>query len=534
MEPPGASRILRHLAFVSAAVVGLLACPATSNALDDYVAKQDGHYSYYDTGLRMEGESPRNGVLTPWKGYVLNMTSQSWLTPADSSRPVWWHMLVVIEPDIVSHEDRGMLWITGGDNDGSGIIPSATDEDIKVAANLAVNLGMVCAALFQVPNQHIVFNGDPLAKQRTEDSLVAYGWAHFLDFPDVPEWLLLFPMTKAAVKAMDTAEDFVKRSDEVGLHSSIEKWGVAGASKRGWTTWLTTAVATDRVMFAAPVVFDELNFTHNLHHHYQAYGGWSWALQDYYDMNLTARFDDPAMDIFNSLIDPLSYKDRFANGRIPLLVVDCGMDEFFLPDDQRWWWDDMASTDIHMIMAPNTEHSFATGILEVLPSVAAWANAHMHGQVVPVPTWTIDEEPDGGKITVVTGAGANGAPGIKAVSMWHATSCAKENRRDFRIATADDPCTCGVAAEGQCVNTAVVWHKTRLNATADGSYVAEMASPPDGQWTAFFVDMIYESTQLGWPVGRPGEMEFTTEVSIVPNTFPAPPCEGAGCKGTIV
>ena len=85
-------------------------------------------------------------------------------------------------------------------------------------------------------------------------------------------------MTKAAVKAMDTVEDFVKHSDEMS-HSTIVKWGVSGASKRGWTTWLTAAVATDRVLLAAPVVYDELNFTHNLHHHYQAYGGWTWAFQ---------------------------------------------------------------------------------------------------------------------------------------------------------------------------------------------------------------------------------------------------------------
>lgn len=363
-------------------------------------------------------------------------------------------------------------------------------------------------------------------------------------------------MTKAAVKAMDTVEDFIKHSDEMS-QSTIVKWGVTGASKRGWTTWLTAAVVTDRVFLAAPVVYDELNFTHNLHHHYQAYGGWTWAFQDYYDMNLTARFDEPAMDDFNSLIDPLSYKDRLVN--VPLLVIDGGMDEFFLPDDQRYWWDDMTG-DKHMIQAPNTEHSYATGILEVLPALAAWANAHMEGKPTPVPTWVIEEGTDGGKITVDTGAGVGGAPSLKAVSVWHATSCAKAYRRgkferypdhtwilclhaskfiplllpDFRVLTADNPCLCGELVDGQCVNAAVIWHKTPLNATDDGLYVAEVQSPPEGQWTAFFVDMIYESQEVGWPVGRPGEMEFTTEVSIVPNTFPYPPCKGVDCKGTLV
>ena len=108
---------------------------------------------------------------------MLNMTSQQWLTPEDSTRPIWWHILVVVVPETVTHNDTGMLWITGGNNEGSGVIPSAEDEDIVVTANLAVNTGTVCGALFQVPNQHITFSGDPLQKQRSEDSLVAYGWA---------------------------------------------------------------------------------------------------------------------------------------------------------------------------------------------------------------------------------------------------------------------------------------------------------------------------------------------------------------------
>jgi PhoPQ-activated pathogenicity-related protein len=295
-------RSCQALLLFAAVACGLLALCAESTPLDDYVAKDDGVYSYYDTGLVLEGMSPRGGVPTPWKGYVLNMTSQLWLTPEDSTQPVWWHILVVVVPETVVHTDKAILWITGGDNDeDSSPVPAATDEDMVVTANLAVNTGTVCAALFQVPNQHITFYGDPLLKRRSEDSLVAYGWAHFLDYPDEPEWLLLLPMTKAAVKAMDTVENYVKnqvqqpqqqqqqqqqqqeedsgRGASAGAGATINQWGVAGASKRGWTTWLTAAAVTDRVMLAAPVVFDELNITANLHHHYQAYGGWSFAFQ---------------------------------------------------------------------------------------------------------------------------------------------------------------------------------------------------------------------------------------------------------------
>ena len=29
------------------------------------------------------------------------MTSQGWLTPADSSRSVWWHYMVVVVPEFI-------------------------------------------------------------------------------------------------------------------------------------------------------------------------------------------------------------------------------------------------------------------------------------------------------------------------------------------------------------------------------------------------------------------------------------------------
>ena len=54
------------------------------------------------------------------------------------------------------------------------------------------------------------------------------------------------------------------------------------------------------------------------------------------------------------------------------------------------------------------------------------------------------------------------------------------------------------------------------------------------QWANFVVGLVYESDEeegLGCPVGHPGDMEFTTEVSIMPPTFPYPPFIGEDCKG---
>lgn len=56
--------------------------------------------------------------------------------------------------------------------------PEATDEDIALAASLAMGLNQVMGALFQIPNEHITFSADPLQKSRSEDSIIAFTWVH--------------------------------------------------------------------------------------------------------------------------------------------------------------------------------------------------------------------------------------------------------------------------------------------------------------------------------------------------------------------
>ena len=35
------------------------------------------------------------------------------------------------------------------------------------------------------------------------------------------------------------------------------------------------------------------------------------------------------------------------------------------------------------------------------------------------------------------------------------------------------------------------------------------------------------------PIDKPGRLEFTTQVSVWPNTFPYPDCTGTGCSTVI-
>jgi PhoPQ-activated pathogenicity-related protein len=527
--------------FVSAlSVVGLASAKQvySETDLDTYVWTPDENYGWTEFEDRevLTGHNLLN--TKSWKGYTLNMTSQKWLTEEDFSpdsdaKPLWWHYLIVIVPDDVKFERNASLWVTGG-SVTSGF-PDARDEDVFLAATLAMETSSIMGCLFQIPNEHTTFSSDPIQKSRNEDAIIAFTWDHYLKDPSQPEWLLRFPMVKATLRAMDAMTEFVnKKFPEESWQ--LDYYTVAGASKRGWTTWDVGAVDPERVVAIVPIVLDAINFVDVEHHQWRSYGGWSWALVDYYEMNLMERFDSPNMVKLQEQVDPFFYKERLT---MPKLVVNAVLDEFQQPDDTHYWWDQMPSPK-HFIMTPNAEHSEATGILEIVPAIGAWISYQLHAWTVPVFTWDISEET--GKIT----ATLDGEGEVHEAAMWYAYSCGNNpdgiKRRDFRIMHMDVPCECGIGAEGYCINLKSFWTKVVLepetNAEGQRVYTAQMEAPDDGRYVAFMIDIKYNEHKKrdleGLPHDLPGRLEFTTEVSVWPNTFPYEDCSGVDCKGTLL
>jgi PhoPQ-activated pathogenicity-related protein len=197
-------------------------------------------------------------------------------------------------------------------------------------------------------------------------------------------------MVKGSIRALDTITDFVN-TNLPHLGCQIDYYIVAGASKRGWTTWLVGAVDPVRVKAIVPIVLDAINFVPVMHHAYRSYGGWSFALEDYIeslDKPITSRFDDPNMILLQQYIDPYYYRDRLT---MPKMVVNAVLDEFQQPDDTHYWWKDMPEPK-HFLIVPNAEHSQITGVLMVVPSIAAFALANFLNKPVPTFTWDLDVE----------------------------------------------------------------------------------------------------------------------------------------------
>ena len=301
--------------------------------------------------------------------------------------------------------------------------------------------------------------------------LIAYCWDKFLDSGDL-RWLPRFPMVKSVVRAMDCIQEWSKKE---GI--PVEKFVVAGGSKRGWTTWMTGA--TDhRVEAIVPIVIDVLNVDEQLFHHGATYGFWARALGDYVHHGIVQNPDHPRMQELHSMEDPYSYLDRLT---LPKYIVNGSGDQFFVPDSSRFYYDDLQG-EKHLYYVPNTDHGVDKNPASVT-SIVAFYQMIIDGRARPEATWTFEDD---GSIRV-----RSDVPPL-AVNLWQAHN---PDARDFRLDTIGK-----------------AYKPTALKAEPDGSWVGKAAPAAKG-WTAAFIELEYDSGGL-FPFRQ------TTAVRITPDTLP--------------
>jgi PhoPQ-activated pathogenicity-related protein len=424
-------------------------------ALDKYVAKPDPNYSYKVVNtLRGDGAT----------AYVLEMVSQKWLTEQEVDRPIWKHWVTIIKPDEVSSK-TGLLFITGGGNDRPA--PQQPDQNLM---RVATGTKSVVTELRMVPNQPLVFAGE--TKGRSEDSLIAYTWDKYLRTGD-EKWPARLPMTKSAVRAMDTVTAFCA-SEEAGK-TTVDKFVVAGASKRGWTTWTTGAV-DKRVVAIVPIVIDMLNVVPSFKHHFDAYGFWAPAVGDYEHAGIMDWQDTPQYAALMKIEEPFEYRDRLT---MPKLLINSAGDQFFLPDSSQFYWKDLPGPK-YIRYVPNSDHSLKN--TDALASLLSFHDAIIHGKALPSFTWDL---PEPGVIRIETKT----KPG--KVKLWRAVN---PNARDFRL---------------ESIGPAYV--EQELQPESDGKYVAKVEKPEKG-FAAGFVELTFDN--------QPAPFKFTSGVTVIPNTLP--------------
>lgn len=427
---------------------------AFGTALDDYVKRPDAAFRY---------DVVRTVKSDLGTAYVLDMVSQTWRSAGEVDRTEWRHWVQIAVPKVVRHETALMI-VDGGRNGGTAPAPDG------MAASIAVRTQSVVARVRMVPNQPLRFAGEK--SERWEDAIIAYSWDRFIETQD-SDWPAQLPMVKSVVRAMDAVGEFVgKEHNDVNVKSFV----VTGASKRGWTTWLTAAV-DKRVRAIAPIVIDMLNAQESFEHHRSVYGFYAQAVRDYEQMDIFARIDTPDAEQLMAIVDPYAYLDRLT---MPKFILNSAGDEFFLPDSWRFYYDDLKG-ESRLRYVPNSGHGLKD--TDAIETVVTFYQGVLEGWKLP--RFEVSY-PDEGMVCVKP------VDAPAAVKLWQATN---RDARDFRINVLGS-----------------AWSSKTLAPDGEGRYMANVEKPARG-FTAFLVELTFES---------PGEhpYKFTTGTRVIPDVKP--------------
>ncbi|HKG07625.1 MAG TPA: PhoPQ-activated protein PqaA family protein, partial [Pedobacter sp.] len=268
------------------------------------------------------------------KAYVLQLTSQKW------REHVWKHQLTILVPSAVKY-DGALLYITGGSIDSAGT-PNwngSGDGLTKGFALMAQQNNAIVAVLRQTPNQ-------PLYNGLTEDALISYTLHNFKKDGDY-SWPLLFPMVKSAASAMTAIQEFSTQK----LKYKINRFIVSGASKRGWTTWLTGAV-DKRVTGIAPMVIDMLNIPVSMNYQIKVWKDYSIQIEDYVKLGLVQEMGTGAANSLTTMIDPYAYRKTLT---MPKMIIMGTNDEYWPIDNIKNYYDSIPGQNL-LHYVPNAGH----------------------------------------------------------------------------------------------------------------------------------------------------------------------------------
>ena len=359
--------------------------------LDRFVKAPDLSYSW----KVVETKSLPGGVTA----HQIRLTSQTWQGSA------WTHDLQIYEPAEVKYPDHMLLFITGGANTIDNPVFRHTAEGLAFVKACGARV----AVLPQVPNQ-------PLLGGKVEDDLIAETFVRYLATKD--ETLpLLQPMVKSAVKAMDAVQEWSRQENRPVPKGFV----VSGASKRGWTTWLTGAV-DHRVIAIAPMVIPTLNMKAQNKHQIDSWGKYSEQIEDYTRRGLLEDLDQPDRNALWKLIDPYTYRDRLA---MPKLQINGTNDPYWTLDSMNLFWDDLKGPK-YVVYLPNAGHGLDQHREWAVNGVGALFRHAATGREMPRFSWGITRSE---KLVRIEIDWKESQPQPKQVVVWLTQSDSKDFRK---------------------------------------------------------------------------------------------------------
>ncbi len=403
-----------------------------------------------------------------WTEYRIRMVSGTWLTEAEVKETEWWHWLTMVVPDEIK-ETESMIIIGNGTSADTEPM-EAWEEMIQIAGAT----GSIVSRVSNVPFQPVNYTGDTM-EGVVEEDLISFAWRQYLDggaTDDLNKWNPYFPMTRAAVRAMDVVQEI-----GASVNHPVDSFFVTGASKRGWTTY-TVAAVDNRVMAIAPVVIDLLNLIPSFHHHWRCYGAWTPALLSYDRENILNRIDTDEFKKLMELAEPYEFTDRLT---MPKLLINATDDEFFVTDSWKFYWDDLSGPK-YMRYMPNAGHDLLG--THQPSSLVSFYRAIITNKEIPGFDWRIS----GDTIYV------NVDPSQEYVlRKWEAVN---ETGRDFRLYVV------GTDA----------WKMEEMEILENGEYAIPVTTPERG-YKGAMVEVIY-NPESDFP------FTFTTGTLVLPDRYP--------------
>lgn len=433
------------------------------NPLLDYVNAPDDNFAY-----SLHSMIPGQG----FRAYVLDLTSQTW--HADKAvPPVWHHWLTIVVPETIS-SDKALMVFTKG-------LSSAERPLTEIPPSLlalAMTSQSVVAILEGFPRDPVGFHDNPSLPAGTDpDKFAVASFARFVSTGD-PTWPIVCPLVKTVVRAMDAVQGYLQ--DELRLRTPVTGFVLTGEAN-GWGTWLTGTVDS-RVAAIAPIQFDLLNISQQIHHQVAQGGQLSPFLSLFSEMGLMPSLDTPRGEQLLKIIDPYEYRDRVTTPK--LLLLPDGSNPFTTVDAAGLYLGSLQG-DTYLFGAPNVAFSRSNpflpqagrteaagtkpgGVEYGLPDFRDTLQVFYHkvlvGKPMPRATWNISTD---GTFEVIT----DEAPA--QVRLW--------------LARSDSP-QFGFEGEPAAKN----WQMEKLPFRSEGVYKGKVMLS-DEAYTAFYVELVYPS-----------------------------------------
>ncbi|MGQ9630986.1 MAG: PhoPQ-activated pathogenicity-related family protein [bacterium] len=409
------------MTFLKAFALSMALTSTVGADLIQYVGADDGAYEWEIVSQTDLG----GGAIL----YELRLVSQVW------RGITWQHTLRIIKPKYVKKSPSLVLLLITGSGGG--------EEELSYGTLIANRTGAPAAILYDVPNQ-------PLFGGLSEDDLIAETFVKYIETRD-NTWPLLLPMVKSAIKAMDAVEEFAESELSVRASGFL----VAGASKRGWTTWLTPAV-DGRVKAISPMVYDNLDLPKQMKHQIEVWGKFSENISEYTDRDIPQRLlsgEDVATEL-SEIVDPFAYRDRIT---VPKLIIIGTNDRYWPLDALNIYYDGLMG-EKYILYVPNAGHGLEGGMDRVIGDIIAFFLKADGRLKFPKLAWESKEE-DG---TIELALSSDIKPQV--VRAW----VAKSQTGDFRDA---------------------IWEEFEMK-QENQTYIYELEKPA-GNYVAIFGEAVY-------------------------------------------